>query len=214
MNSIAAVRGIELNTLHISDWILKNMEKSAIKSIYTTHDLSRLLHVNPRSVINWIEQDLLQSFRTPGGHRRVRHEDLLAFLRKHKIPMPEALSSGSFSVLVVEDDEDVSKMIQTFLAEQNGYKVSSAADGISALIAVGRDRPDLMILDVKIPGVDGLEVCRQIKADPKSQTAIIAISGQADNAGKVMDAGADAFLPKPLDLEAMLAQIKKLLQVM
>ena len=44
------------------------MEKSAIKSIYTTHDLSRLLHVNPRSVINWIEQDLLQSFRTPGGH--------------------------------------------------------------------------------------------------------------------------------------------------
>jgi CheY-like chemotaxis protein len=190
------------------------MEKSAIKSIYTTHDLSRLLHVNPRSVINWIEQDLLQSFRTPGGHRRVRHEDLLAFLRKHKIPMPAALSSGAFSILVVEDDEDVSKMIQTFLLEQNGYKVNSAADGITALLAVGRDRPDLLILDVKIPGVDGVEVCRQIKADPKSQTAIIAISGQTDSADRVIKAGADAFLSKPLDLEALLAQIKKLLQVM
>jgi CheY-like chemotaxis protein len=214
VNSIAAVRGIELNTVHIRYWILKNMEKSAIKSIYTTHDLSRLLHVNPRSVINWIEQDLLQSFRTPGGHRRVRHEDLLAFLRKHKIPMPAALSSGSFSVLVVEDDEDVSKMIQTFLSGQNGYRISTATDGITALISVGRDRPDLMILDVKIPGVDGVEVCRQIKADPKSQTAIIAISGQADNAAKVIDAGADAFLAKPLDLEALLVQVKKLLQVM
>jgi DNA-binding response OmpR family regulator len=62
--------------------------------------------------------------------------------------------------------------------------------------------------------VDGVEVCRQIKADPKSQTAIIAISGQTDSADRVIKAGADAFLSKPLDLEALLAQIKKLLQVM
>jgi CheY-like chemotaxis protein len=190
------------------------MEKSAIKSIYTTHDLSRLLHVNPRSVINWIEQDLLQSFRTPGGHRRVRHDDLLAFLRKHKIPMPGALAGGSFSVLVVEDEAEVAKMIQTFLEGQPGYRVNTAEDGISALMSVGRDRPDLMILDIKIPGVDGIEVCRKIKADPKGKTAIIAISGQADNGSKAIEAGADAFITKPLDLEALLAQIKKLLQVM
>ena len=190
------------------------MEKSAIKSIYTTHDLSRLLHVNPRSVINWIEQDLLQSFRTPGGHRRVRHEDLVAFLRKHKIPMPAPLTTGTFSVLVVEDEDDVSKMIQAFLLSQNGYRVSSAKDGISALIAVGRERPDLMILDILIPGVDGIEVCRQIKNDAKSHTAVIAISGQSDNSAKALAAGADAFLSKPLDLEALLVQVKKLLQVM
>ena len=192
----------------------EKMEKSAVKSIYTTHDLSRLLHVNPRSVINWIEQDLLQSFRTPGGHRRVRHDDLLSFLRKHKIPMPEALAGESFHVLVVEDEEDVSKLIQTFLENQKGYRVSSVADGISALMAVGSERPDLMILDIKIPQVDGLEVCRKIKADPKGKTAIIAISGQAENGAKAIEAGADAFLSKPLDLEALLTQVKKLLQVM
>lgn len=190
------------------------MEKSAIKSIYTTHDLSRLLHVNPRSVINWIEQDLLQSFRTPGGHRRVRHEDLLAFLRKHKIPMPAALASGTFSVLVVENDEEVSKTIQNLLAAQNGFRVSTATDGIGALLAVGREKPDLMILDLRIPGVDGLEVCRQIKADQKSPTAVIVVNGQADSATRAMEAGADAFLPIPLDGDALLAQVKKLLQVM
>jgi excisionase family DNA binding protein len=190
------------------------MEKSAIKSIYTTHDLSRLLHVNPRSVINWIEQDRLQSFRTPGGHRRVRHDDLMAFLRKHKIPMPSALASGDFSVLVVENEDDLSETIQTSLAAQNGYKVSTARDGISALLAVGRDRPDLMILDIKIPGVDGLEVCRQIKSDPKSHTAVIAIGGQPEGANHATTAGADAFLPKPLDVDALMGHVRRLLQVM
>ena len=190
------------------------MEKSAIKSIYTTHDLSRLLHVNPRSVINWIEQERLQSFRTPGGHRRVRHEDLMAFLRKHKIPMPAALSSGSFTVLVVENDDDVSQRIQQSLATDNGYKVSTAKDGISALLAVGRERPDLMIIDVKIPGVDGLEVCRQIKSDPKSHTAVIAIGQQPEGADSTTSSGVDAFVPKPLDSDALLSHVKRLLQVM
>jgi excisionase family DNA binding protein len=190
------------------------MEKSAIKSIYTTHDLSRLLHVNPRSVINWIEQERLQSFRTPGGHRRVRHEDLMAFLRKHKIPMPAALSTGSFSVLVVESDEDVSQKIQSSLSVQDGYKVSTAKDGISALLAVGRERPDLMFIDVKIPGVDGLEVCRQIKSDPKSHTAVIAIGNEPVGTENGTGAGVDAFVAKPLDPEALMGHVKRLLQVM
>ena len=191
------------------------MEKSAIKNIYTTHDLSRLLHVNPRSVINWIEQERLLSFRTPGGHRRVRHDDLMAFLRKHKIPMPSALTTGSFSVLVVENEDDVSQTIQSSLAAQNGsYKVSTARDGISALLAVGRDRPDLMILDIRIPGVDGLEVCRQIKSDPRSQTAVIAIGGQPDGAGNATTAGADAFLTGPLDVDTLMSHVRRLLQVM
>ena len=212
MNFIAAVRGIRLNTLVPNG--TENMEKSAIKSIYTTHDLSRLLHVNPRSVINWIEQDLLQSFRTPGGHRRVRHEDLMVFLRKHKMPMPAPLTAGTFSVLVVENEDDVSKAIQGFLASQNGLKVSTAKDGLSALISVGRERPDLIILDILIPGVDGLEVCRQIKADPKSHTAVIAIGGQPEKAEAAMEAGADAFLSKPVDSDGLMSHVKKLLQVM
>jgi len=190
------------------------MEKSAIKSIYTTHDLSRLLHVNPRSVINWIEQERLQSFRTPGGHRRVRHDDLMAFLRKHNIPMPAALAGGSFSVLIVESEEEVSRSIQESLALQNGYKVSTARDGISALLAVGRERPDLMIIDIMISGVDGLEVCRQIKSDPKSHTAVIAIGNQPESANNATTAGADAFVAMPLDRDALLSHVKKLLQVM
>jgi CheY-like chemotaxis protein len=212
VNFIAAVRGIELNTPFST--VALNMEKSAIKSIYTTHDLSRLLHVNPRSVINWIEQDLLQSFRTPGGHRRVRHEDLMAFLRKHKMPMPAPLMSGTFQVLVVESDDEISKIIESSLSGQNSYKLSTARDGINALIAVGRDRPDLIILDLRISDVDGMEICRRLKADPASHTAVLAISVEADKADAAIAAGADAFLSKPLGADALLAQMQRLLQVM
>src|SRR5499427_9548442 len=113
---------------------MANLAKAPSKAIYTTHDVSRLLHVNPRSVINWIEQDLLQSFRTPGGHRRVRHEDLLVFLRKHKIPIPAALTSGTFNILVIDNNDGIAQTIETSSEGQNSFKVSTAKDGISALL--------------------------------------------------------------------------------
>src|SRR5215470_9084754 len=131
------------------------VEKSKAKTIYTTHEVSRLLHVNPRSVINWIEQSLLPSYRTPGGHRRIRREDLLAFLRKHQIPTPASLVEGKFNVLIVDDEQEIVDLIKTFLMRQGGYDVTSASDGITALLEVGRTKPDLLILDIMIPGVDG-----------------------------------------------------------
>src|SRR5438046_1498831 len=191
-----------------------NQTKGVSKAIYTTHEVSRLLHVNPRSVINWIEQSLLSSYRTPGGHRRIRHDDLLAFLRKHQIPTPASLVNGSFNVLIVDDEKEIIDIIQTFLQRQGGYDISSASDGISALIEVGRLKPDLLILDIMIPGVDGIEVCRRIKADSTNKTAIIAVSGTVENEEKVLQAGADAFMLKPMDLDKLHTEAKRLLRVL
>ena len=184
------------------------------KTIYTTHDISRLLQVNPRSVINWIEQNLLPSYRTPGGHRRVRRDDLLAFLRKHQIPTPASLVEGKFRILIVEDEEEVVTLLKTYLQRQGGYEVAAASNGINALIDVGRIKPDLLILDVMIPGVDGIEVCRRIKDDSGNKTAIIVISGNAESEKKVLQAGADVFMPKPVDLEKLHAEAQRLLRVL
>ena len=190
------------------------MEPSIVKSIYTTHEVSRLLHVNPRSVINWIEQDLLPSYRTPGGHRRIRHDDLLAFLHKHQIPTPAALVRGQFKILIVEDEDEIISIIKAYFERHANYIVQSASDGITALIEVGRSKPDLIVLDILIPGVDGIDVCRRIKGDANNKTAIIAISGQLENEQKVLQAGADAFMAKPLDLERLLVESKRLLRVL
>src|SRR5437667_11480545 len=184
------------------------------KPIYTTHEVSRLLHVNPRSVINWIEQSLLSSYRTPGGHRRVRRDDLLAFLRKHQIPTPSSLVDGKFRILIVDDQEEVVNLLKTHLQRQGSYEVISASNGISAMIEAGRVKPDLLILDVMIPGVDGIEVCRRIKADAANKTAIIVISSKAESEKNVLQAGADVFMPKPLDLEKLSAEARRLLRIL
>ena len=192
---------------------MADQTKTATKTIYTTHEVSRLLHVNPRSVINWIEQSLLQSYRTPGGHRRIRHEDLLAFLRKHQIPTPASLVAG-FKILIVDDDPEITDLIQTYLQRQGGYEISSAADGITALIEVGRTKPDLLILDILIPGVDGIEVCRRIKADSTNRASIIAVSGTSEHESAVLQAGADAFMLKPVDLDRLHFEARQLLRVL
>ena len=184
------------------------------KTIFTTHEVSRLLHVSPRSVINWIEQSLLASYRTPGGHRRIRREDLLAFLHKHQIPTPAMLVAEKFNVLIVEDEDEIVKLLKSYFERQGGYQVHSASDGITALIEVGRAKPDLLILDILIPGVDGVEVCRRIKADAGNKTAIIAISGQPDWEKRILQAGADSFMAKPLDLTKLHNEAKRLLRVL
>jgi excisionase family DNA binding protein len=187
---------------------------TSAKSIYTTHEVSRLLQVNPRSVINWIEQSLLTSYRTPGGHRRIRREDLLAFVRKHQIPTPSSLIEGKFSVLIVEDETEIADLIRKFFERQGGYQVISASDGITALIEVGRTKPDLLILDIMIPGVDGIEVCRRIKSDATSKTIIIAISGQPETEKKILSAGADSFMAKPVDMDRLLSEAARLLRIL
>jgi excisionase family DNA binding protein len=188
--------------------------KNATKTIYTTHEVSRLLHVNPRSVINWIEQSLLQSYRTPGGHRRIRHDDLMAFLRKHQIPTPASLVADKFSILLVDDDQEIIDLLKAYLERQAPYEISTAADGITALIEVGRVKPDLLVLDIMIPGVDGVEVCRRIKADSSNKTAIIAISGTTERQSQVLEAGADAFMLKPVDMDKLHEEARRLLRVL
>ena len=192
---------------------MANEAKMANKTIYTTHEVARLLHVNPRSVINWIDQNLLPCYRTPGGHRRIRREDLLIFVRKHQIPTPATLVQSKFTVLIVDDDQNIADLIRTFLLHQGSYQVASASDGISALIEVGRIKPDLLILDLRIPGVDGIDVCRRIKSDSANRTAIIAVSGSSEYEERSLQSGADAFILKPVDLERLHAEIKRLLRV-
>jgi excisionase family DNA binding protein len=191
---------------------MANEAKMANKTIYTTHEVARLLHVNPKSVIHWIEQNLLPFYRTPGGHRRIRREDLLIFVRKHQIPTPPTLLQGKFIILIVDNDQNIVEPIRTFLLRQGSYEVASASDGISALIEVGRIKPDLLIFDLTIPGVDGIDACRRIKSASANRTSIIAVSHSSEYGDMSLQSGADAFLIKPVDLERLSDEIKRLLR--
>ncbi|MGV0624714.1 response regulator transcription factor [Mycolicibacter minnesotensis] len=115
-------------------------------------------------------------------------------------------------VLVVDDDRAVRESLRRSLSF-NGYAVSLATDGVEALEAISSERPDAMILDVMMPRLDGLEVCRQLRSTG-DDLPILVLTARDSVSERVagLDAGADDYLPKPFALEELLARMRALLR--
>lgn len=180
------------------------------RKTFSTFDIAKLCDVYPTTVANWIDEGKLNAFSTPGGHRRVNGRDLLEFLKKHKMPVPDELlpqkSSSRKKILIVDDDPRILKSIATILKKKRGKdKVYTAADGFEAGQAIIKFEPDLVILDIMLPGLNGFKVCESIRQKNK-QIKIIAITGYdtEENKNKILSAGADAYFSKPLEIQKLL----------
>jgi excisionase family DNA binding protein len=175
------------------------------KSVYTTFETAKLCHVSPLSIINWVNAGRLPAFRTPGGHRRIRREDLIRFMRDNGIPLPDELQDGTglSKVLVVDDEESIRDVLAEHLTTRpNPYEVMTAADGFEAGRLVATFRPDVVLLDLKMPGLDGFQICRTIKADPdSSSTIVIAMTGyhSPETESRILECGAVKCFSKPIE---------------
>lgn len=117
-------------------------------------------------------------------------------------------------LLIVEDMESVVTLLRTIL-EREGFEVVSAQDGLEALEAVRREKPDLLLLDLILPGLDGLEVLRRIRNDPQTaHLPIIILSGKEEERDKVigLEIGADDYVTKPFQANELVARIKSRLR--
>lgn len=188
------------------------------RRFFTTSEIAKYCAVTNDGVLKWIKSGKLRAFSTPGGHYRVSAEDFRAFLDKFEMPIDESFFRGSQrnrSVLVVDDEPNIREIVRRLLKEMDeDMHVEEACDGYEAGIKVGSLQPDLVIMDVMMPRVDGMSLCRSIRENPKTATVkVLAITAfpEQDNVKKMYDAGADLCLIKPLQFEHFRLEVTRLL---
>src|SRR5579872_4382022 len=135
-----------------------------MSELYTTHDVSKMLHVDASTVSKWIDKGILLAYRTPGGHRRVRSGDLRTFLVAHQMPLPEELGSSAVSLLVIDDEKPVLDALKRALKPYaDRVQLSMTTSGVEGLLMVSEQKPHGLLVDINMPDLDGLEVCRAIR---------------------------------------------------
>jgi excisionase family DNA binding protein len=184
--------------------------------VLTVYQASKYCSVSPKTVSNWVDQGHIKAHRTVGGHRRIRKQDLDMFLRRMGMPLPDEFSLGDRKKILVIDDDKliVETIVQSLEEEAHDYEVASASDGFVAGLQVSHFKPDLLILDIMMPDIDGYEVCKRVKQDPDTcHMKIIVLSAYLDeeNYGKMKRYGADVCFSKPLPLEKLKTEVAGLL---
>ena len=183
------------------------------KKIFSTFEVAKMLELSPGTVANWVDAGRLTAYNTLGGHRRIKAEDLKTFLEENNSPVPKELSARMSSVkkvLIVEDDVKFLKLTERFFRTfRKKWEIYSAADGFQAGSLVGSEKPDVVILDIMLPDINGFKVCEIIKASNKN-TLVIAVTGydSDDIKSKIIAAGADAYYVKPFKFEDLVARIE------
>ncbi len=193
-------------------------ERENGRHFFTTSEVARYCAVTNDGVLKWIKSGKLRAFSTPGGHYRISAEDFRAFLEEYEIPIDEAFFQGdqrARTVLVVDDEPDIREIVRRLLQEiEPDLKIEEAVDGYEAGIKIGQMRPDLVIMDVMMPRVDGLSLCKSVRENPEMRgVKILAITAfpEQDNVKKMYDAGADLCLIKPLQFEHFRLEVIRLL---
>jgi excisionase family DNA binding protein len=182
------------------------------ESLLTSHEAGSLLQVNPSSINNWVRSGHITAFRTPGGHLRIRAHDLVQFLARHKMPIPYRLE-GAFRkrLLIVDDDvRQLGSWRRTLRPYAGRIDVALLDNGIDALVQVGIFRPHAILLDVFMPGLDGLSVCRRLRAMPETKDiAIVVMSGHLthDLEKQATKIGVRRCIEKPIKLDAILEEL-------
>lgn len=185
------------------------------KKLYTTGEVAAFCHVTINAVKKWIASGKLQAFRTPGGHFRINREDFMAFLDRYKLDVKDEFFPERKKILIIDDEHDVVEYIKGALETmQEGYQIECAGDGYDALIKVGDFKPELLVLDIRMPKIDGFEVCRRIKGDQHTKDIkILAVTAYGkDDIDKILQCGADFCLPKPIRLKEFQKNVHRLLK--
>jgi excisionase family DNA binding protein len=187
-----------------------------MKTVFTTGEAAKICKVSQQTIIRCFDNGQLKGFRVPGSRfRRIPREMLYKFMKDNGIPT-DALESGRRKVLLVDDDTELVEIMTKFLEEDGRFEVKIATTGFDAGMLVKEYRPDIIVLDVMLPDINGKEVCQRVRADNTMEDVrILCISGMIEE-DKIQDlrlSGADEFMHKPFDAELLIDRMCRLLEM-
>jgi excisionase family DNA binding protein len=186
----------------------KSDSRDGLKPVLTPNEVADLLMVSPITVRQWAQKGMIEALATAGGHRRFTLDAVRKFATERGLTVPD-LPSAEHSLLIVDDDRQLNQfLVALFTTEVPGLAVYSAEDGFEAGRLVVLHNPEVVLLDVMMPGIDGVDVCRRIKSSPK--TAHVRVVGMTifhtpEALARMSGAGAEALLKKPFSNAEVLA---------
>ena len=136
-----------------------------MKTVFTTGEAAKICKVSQQTIIRCFDSGQLKGFRVPGSRfRRIPRDQLFMFMRDNGIPT-DALESGKRKILIVDDDEELVELITDVLERDGRFEIRTVNNGFDAGMMVKEYRPDLIVLDVMLPDINGKEVCQRVRSD-------------------------------------------------
>ncbi len=187
-----------------------------MKTVFTTGEAAKVCKVSQQTIIRCFDSGQLKGFRVPGSRfRRIPREQLFSFMKENGIPT-DALDSGKRKVLIVDDDEELVELLVDVFERDRRFDIRTANNGFDAGMLVKDFRPDVVVLDVMLPDINGREVCQRVRSDSSlDDVQIICISGmvEADKVAELKLAGANDFMQKPFAVEKLIERACELLDL-
>lgn len=181
-----------------------------VKEYLTPNEVAKLLKVSPVTVRYWAQKGMLDAEMTPGGHRRFNRNEVARFARERGINLFDD-DSDLLKILVVDDNHQVASfLIELFSMFSDRVATEVAYNGFDAGQKVRSFKPNIVLMDVMMPEMNGFTACKQIKSDPEtSGTRVIAMSGYCtpENLERIVQAGAETCIKKPIDTNGLLQLI-------
>ena len=133
------------------------------KTVFTTGEAAKICKVSQQTIIRCFDNGTLKGFRVPGSRfRRIPRNELYSFMRDNGIPT-DALESGKRKVLIVDDDQELVELMSDAFARDGRFEIRTANNGFDAGMLVKEFRPDLVVLDIMLPDINGKEVCQRVR---------------------------------------------------
>lgn len=183
-----------------------------------TNEAAKYLGVSRSSLTNWIRQGLLSGGVTPGGHYRFTLDELDDFARKRGL-VPSAADPAereTVRILIVDDDEAFREFVSDALSVFAGYELREASDGMKGAMLIGSWKPDLIILDIRMPNMNGEELLTLIRENPETADTNVLIASahlSPELSVELEKREPDAILEKPIHLAKLVATVQKLVDL-